>query len=146
MVHVGFYLQENGPYGGGLDVVPGSHRDSRDPFVRKPRTHVGQVLNYRVLEPLHTRRAVSVPTRAGDALIFDFGITHRATPPTACSREALPPEHRKFALFIACTGSHEIAAAYRNYLLRHEAYGFLEDQSYPEEFKRAVAEQDIVLA
>ncbi len=145
MVHVGVYLQDNGPYGGGLDVIPGSHSSDADPFVRRPKSRLGQMLDYRLVEPLRTRRAVSVPTKAGDALIFDFRIIHRATLPSACPRDAIPPEHRKFAIFLSCTGSAELARVYRQYLIEHGGYEYLEHHEYPEDFRALAEQRDIVL-
>jgi ectoine hydroxylase-related dioxygenase (phytanoyl-CoA dioxygenase family) len=145
LVHVGLYLQDNGPYGGGLDVIPGTHRQS-DPFVRRPRTRFGQIIDYRILEPLRTRNAVSVPTRAGDALVFDFRIAHRATLPTACPRDDIPREYRKLAIFLSFTGSREMAEAYRGYLIDHGGYGYLEHHQYPAEFQELARDREIILA
>jgi hypothetical protein len=145
IVHVGFYLQDNGPFGGGLDVIPGSHSSDADPFVKRPKSRLGQMLDYRLVQPVRTRRAVSIPTKAGDALIFDMRIIHRATLPTACSRDAIPPEYRKFAIFLSCTGSAEMAGVYRQYLVEHGGYEYLEHHQYPADFRQLAEQRDIVL-
>jgi Phytanoyl-CoA dioxygenase (PhyH) len=143
IVSTAFYLQDNGPYGGGLDVIPGSHRRA-DPWVRRPKSHIGQVFDYRVLRPLRTRHAVRTPTRAGDALLFDLRLAHQATQPE-CPRDQIPPERRKLAAFMTWTDSTETAARYREYLVSHEQYEYLKTHSYPQDVERIAAERGIEL-
>lgn len=99
IVVLGIYLQENGDHGGGLRIVPKSHRHP-DPFVeliskkheyrksidRSPvkrtlrRLSRDRLFNWR--EPLldNFPNQIDIPTRIGDALIWDMRLVHRASP------------------------------------------------------------------
>jgi hypothetical protein len=74
MLTVGIYLQA----GGGLEVVPGSHLEP-DPFVamRKYRDESGQPEGADRWQPVDT---CELPLGAGDAVIFDMRLIHRAAP------------------------------------------------------------------
>src|SRR5690606_31260101 len=69
MLTVGFYLQS----GAGLCVVPGSHREP-DPFVAMRQRHLGHSS-----KEWSSPDAFDVPTEAGDVVIFDMRIIHRAS-------------------------------------------------------------------
>jgi len=71
VVNTLLYLQENtDEYGGGLDVVPGSHLSS-DPILEKSGGYLlGESEN----------NYISIPSKAGDLVIIDIRLTHRATP------------------------------------------------------------------
>jgi hypothetical protein len=81
MLTIGVYLQS----GAGLSVVPGSHH-APDPFVamRKQRTPPS---------PWHCPDAIELATEAGDAVIFDMRLIHRASKlasaTSACASEKL---------------------------------------------------------
>jgi hypothetical protein len=66
------YLQDNDArVGGGLDVLPGSHRIPGMPqsvFFRK----LNRVVNF-------VRQPVSLATKAGDLVVFDIRLLHRGT-------------------------------------------------------------------
>ncbi len=73
MLTVGIYLQS----GGGLCVVPGSHREP-DPFVemRKNRGATGLPVDP---EQWSSPTEINIPTEPGDAVIFDMRLIHRAS-------------------------------------------------------------------
>jgi len=73
MLTVGIYLQS----GGGLSVVPGSHR-APDPFVemRKKRGATDLPADPGQWTPPD---AYDIPTQPGDAVIFDMRLIHRAS-------------------------------------------------------------------
>lgn len=104
-----YYFQDNHPqYGGGLDVEPGSHKFPDPGFqapkmvpakpsiwkkiLRQPQEEkmVPDYNNHLVKNP------VSIKSKAGDLIIFDVKINHRATQKTV---DVVPPEFEKFALF-----------------------------------------------
>lgn len=73
MLTVGIYLQS----GGGLCVVPGSHR-APDPFVEKRKNRGTTGLP---VDPAqwNSPAALDIPTEPGDAVIFDMRLIHRAS-------------------------------------------------------------------
>jgi hypothetical protein len=166
MVEAGFYLQDNtDQYGGGLDVVPGAHRIP-DPVTKSPaigykpeeRTFVQKIAG-RVRSAMKkvwgesTAKeeqkeeslpgCVSVPTKAGDLLIFDFRINHRATPRRVPKPSNIP---EKMAIFFACSRNNEHVRAYHDFIASRKDYIYLQNFSYDEDFKRQAKEAGIVLA
>lgn len=85
MLTVGMYLQE----GGGLEVVPESHR-TPDPFVAMRRNRVG-------VDEWHPESSVEIPLAAGDVVIFDMRLIHRAA--TSVPRDAGGERCQKIAVF-----------------------------------------------
>jgi ectoine hydroxylase-related dioxygenase (phytanoyl-CoA dioxygenase family) len=112
LVTAALYLQDNTEaWGGGITLVPGSHRQA-DPYptlTRKKHATRTTVQGSRwrtLLKRLSRDRlydwsapfasaegAIDVPSRAGDLVVWDLRIIHRATP----KRE--PPPDAKLALF-----------------------------------------------
>jgi hypothetical protein len=133
MVQAAIYLQPNTEYGGGLDIVPGSHLD-------RP----GASLPKRVVRRF--RRPYTIPSQAGDMVIFDMRADHRATPPTACEPGELPPEHRKFALFSVWSSTEEHAQRYRGHIEAKKGYDYLEGHEYPEEVRDLARDNEFALA
>jgi hypothetical protein len=149
MVEAAFYLQDNDPwFGGGLDVVPGSHV-LPDKYAHPDlRTRTEQRLASRGLLPrtFSGRRgqpAYSTPSRAGDLLLFHFRIDHRATP--ARSSEALNLR-RKLAIFLACSSNTKHVPLYTDYLRSRPDYVYLRDHRYPDEVARLAGEARVTLA
>ncbi|TMK39856.1 MAG: phytanoyl-CoA dioxygenase family protein [Actinobacteria bacterium] len=145
MVQVGLYLQPNGPYGGGLDVIPGSHREKHDRFLHQPRTRVGHSFRYRVLEPIRDRKVTRIANQAGDAVIFDMRLSHRATPGLLRERPGSTPEQRKLALFFLCAGSERHARAYRAFCEQRDEYEFLGEHQYPLEVQEIARSRSLTL-
>ena len=94
---VGIYLQDHDAQGGGLFVVPGSHK-RRDPLVERRRLEKGigvpllagiarkltgsrfpRYEDYAAFE----RGGYDLPTRAGDAVLLDMRLLHRGSKATA---------------------------------------------------------------
>lgn len=145
MVEVGYYLQDNTPeYGGGLDVHSGSHREP-DYFVRPPAPS-GRML--RMLGKLighvgnDERRAVSIPSKAGDLVIFDFRINHRATQP---KHQTIPEESQKMAVFIACSRNTRHVKAYHDFIASRPSYVYLQEFAYPDDLVAACRQASINL-
>jgi hypothetical protein len=128
IVTVGLYLQDQtSDYGGGLFVVPGSHKKA-DPYVKivaqnarlkkskwlkKLRQWSGnRLFNYDRKLKEHPE-GIDLPLKAGDCVIFDMRIVHRATHPTSLSPA---PDGGKFAIYSRCSANNEIAKTYVDYL------------------------------
>lgn len=118
-LNVGCYLQPNTAlHGGGLDVEPGSHRPRPGPggepvpFGSRARVDDG----------------VTIRSRAGDLVIFDFNLTHRA------SKGSEPPPARapKLALFQCWASDQAHWADYRAYISGRPALAFLDGFQWPD--------------
>lgn len=91
---IGIYLQDHDEQGGGLFVVPGSHKH-RDPIVERRRLEQltgHKVPHYADYSPFE-RGGHDLPTRAGDAVIFDMRLLHRGSSAVA------PRTRTKLAMF-----------------------------------------------
>ena len=163
LVNAGFYFQENGIYGGGLDVVPGSHQQV-DVFLekvqraneeyRKPSARKAIKAAVHAMTPgflLRARRKAfakssvplkaesnqpgqfTIPQRAGDLLIFDLRLYHKASWPEVPPPH--PPHARKFAYFVICGADNATTRAYKDFLVSRSstdsAYAYLRDHKYP---------------
>src|SRR5262249_49635520 len=98
-VVMGIYLQDNNEFGGGIRVVPGSHRQP-DPYIElikkknAYRAAVQKSLIKRTLKRVSRGRMfdwrderidnvpgqIDLPTRAGDVAMWDMRLMHRASP------------------------------------------------------------------
>lgn len=135
MVEAAIYLQDNAAWGGGLDVVPGSHtKADRYASGRGALEEIRARLERRRLLPFH--RGVTIPSRAGDLVLFDFRIDHKASWPRR--RGTPPPAYQKFALFFACSADNEHARRYVTYLHSRPEYAYFADRSYPDELRKVV--------
>jgi hypothetical protein len=129
VVTVAYYLQDNTEeYGGGLDVQPGSHLDETDCFVaqRRKRMEAARAgLLQKTLRKLTGRATaqgefalpdptniVSIPSKAGDLVIFNDRLNHRATPARA---PVLPKDKEKIAIFDTYSRNNAHALANVNY-------------------------------
>jgi ectoine hydroxylase-related dioxygenase (phytanoyl-CoA dioxygenase family) len=125
MVEVAYYLQDNTQeFGGGLDVQPGTHK-RRDLFVRPP-TRLERAWD-RVFE---RTEVCSIPSKAGDLVIFDFRINHRAT---RALRTPERPEDKKLAIFYPCSRNNEHVGAYHDFISSRPDYAYLKEFSYRKE-------------
>ncbi len=98
MVTVAIYLQDNNEYGGGIRLAPGTH-SKLDPYVEltKRKAKIREKFNRSPLQQMLKRLTrgklydwdkpfrdhpygEDIPTKAGDALIWDMRIAHRASP------------------------------------------------------------------
>jgi ectoine hydroxylase-related dioxygenase (phytanoyl-CoA dioxygenase family) len=123
IVTVGIYLQDNNEYGGGIRLVPGSHRES-DPYVELTRrkADVRRRVSRSRLRRLAKRlsggrlydwnrpflehdRGTDVRSKAGDAIIWDLRITHRASPKVA---KSVAPDGGKVSMFFNCAANNRV--------------------------------------
>jgi ectoine hydroxylase-related dioxygenase (phytanoyl-CoA dioxygenase family) len=132
MIEAGFYMQDNDEFGGGLTVMEGSHFTD-DNFVPPPvnPTLVERALNKVIPTPEaknkkinpHKHILIDIPSKAGDLVIFNFKVNHRATLPKHCKPNELPKEKEKIAFFNAFSRNNQTAYDYLNYLKsRPEAF------------------------
>jgi ectoine hydroxylase-related dioxygenase (phytanoyl-CoA dioxygenase family) len=146
MVEMAYYLQDNTEeYGGGLDVEPGSHREP-DLFL-KPRAKIYDTWEQSIVNRAWRKVAgnksglvknfVSVPSKAGDLVIFDFRINHRGSQPR---RLAEAKERGKLAIFLACSRNNAHVQAYHDFIHSRPDYKYLKNFSYnPELLQQAQA-------
>jgi hypothetical protein len=139
MVETAIYLQDNNEYGGGLDVIPGSHN-----YPDLYATSYGQEFlrnrkNYKSLQ-------YSIPSKAGDLIIFHFRIDHKASLPKICSIDSIPTEQRKLAMFFACSANNEHVANYKNFLMSRADYQYLKNHQYSADLLNLTKEHNFILA
>jgi hypothetical protein len=167
-----YYLQDNTTeYGGGLDVEPGSHRETDDLFLQPPTLKERSVLQRiwhqinrserqkywltrqqreaRIYEPSDS---ISIPSKAGDLIVFDSRINHRATHPRRrishqgwVARGVLPVEHEKLAVFSAWSRNNWTARVYVEFSRNRDDYVHLKDFSYPADFLKDAAKYGVNL-
>lgn len=95
-VAVAIYLQDNDEQGGGMFVVPGTHKLEEDPLVeQKLRLKgIGVPITHRLMRRLTGNRfpryedfsayekgGIDIPSKMGDALIMDMRLLHRGSQP-----------------------------------------------------------------
>jgi hypothetical protein len=142
MVQVAIYLQDNTPeYGGGLDVIPGSHRRRGRAGQSVARSRLAAWLDRRLYGHVQGV-ACSVPTRAGDLVLFDFRMDHRPTSPASTP---VPAEHRKYALFLACSARNRHADLYVRFISGRPDYCYLKTHHYPEALRRLASAEKLTL-
>jgi ectoine hydroxylase-related dioxygenase (phytanoyl-CoA dioxygenase family) len=137
MVQCAIYFQDNDEYGGGLDVVSGSHRepDHTPPapkltFLDRVRAKLGFAKPGP--PPPVEPNAISIESGAGDLVIFNVLLNHQATQPRVCGTNEVPAEHRKFAVFFVCSANNEHPQRYVDYI--KSQYAHLRDgHSYPDD-------------
>lgn len=88
------YLQDNDPggAGGGLDVIPGSH------LARLKVNRGGLAADAEGKRAMS--RPYSIPSRAGDLILFDGRAMHRGTPAVT------PAAQKKYAIFWGASRTH----------------------------------------
>ncbi|HEY9691117.1 MAG TPA: phytanoyl-CoA dioxygenase family protein [Oculatellaceae cyanobacterium] len=137
LIETAVYLQDNNEYGGGLDVIPGSHLY---PDVRtNPNAHAF----WQNISPQPSM--YSIPGKAGDLVLFHFRVDHRASFPLNCAVENVPEEHRKYAMFFAASANNEHAWHYKNYIASRPDYHYLKNHQYPEELLQLAQEHNFIL-
>ncbi len=148
--HVGqvaLYLQDNDPeYAGGLDVVPRAHHE-RDPLsvlwklklhylyhqrcpirIKRLVSRVYDLSPRPIDEAGFERRKIPIPSKAGDVVMFDLRIPHKASHPRVTP---VPATHRKLALFVVCGRNNNGTRLYRSYIGSRIDYGYLRDHVQP---------------
>jgi len=154
MIGVAYYLQDNSAeYGGGLDVQPGTHRQRGDWYLGSPPPpsllERAWRKGWRLLgRPLPSRdprraRAVTLPLKAGDALLFNSRLNHRATMPRALP---VPPDHDKLAIFDAFIRRGPHVRAYLDFIHGPAGWGYLPHITLGSELAQAARSAGVGLA
>lgn len=145
MVEAALYLQANCPeYGGGLDVVPGSHRQPDTYLNAVDRTVFDRArTKLKTWGLLGAKKAYSIPSKPGDLVIFDFRLDHRATWPSA---RQIPADREKLALFFACSRNDRHARRYVEYIASRPDYVYLRDHTYPAEMLEVVGRERLLVS
>jgi hypothetical protein len=134
VVTTAIYLQDNTPqYGGGLDVIPGSHKETKDIFAEQPtllNRVKNKLLNKSNLKESNFHNKYTIPSKAGDMVIFNLRLTHKATHPTV---KPVPESNRKFSIFTICSANNKHARLFTDYIANREDYLFLKNHKYPSE-------------
>lgn len=134
-----FYLQDNDDQlAGGLEVAPGSHREP-DEFAR--RGLFDRALGKFRGGPRPPDTVVRVPSRAGDLVVFDFRLSHRATR-TAVPRDLRPD---KIALFQAVSSRSPHVETYHRFLRGRPGYDYLEGYRWSDELVTAAERAGVLL-
>ncbi len=115
------YLQDNSAAtGGGLSVVPGSHR------VPRPRSTLVDAAQRDSWFAAQTAQVLD--STAGDLVIFDTRLDHRATPRTEQATYG-----DKLALFFVAARNNAYAALYSQFIHRRPDYAYLDTYRVPPE-------------
>jgi hypothetical protein len=112
--HVGIYFQENGPFGGSIDVVPYSHTGLRSGniFLTKAIDYFIECISRfpRITYVLKKLLVRKVEIELGDVVLFDWRVFHRGSPAfrkmekeieysTSSFHAKLPKLHSKLSLY-----------------------------------------------
>jgi hypothetical protein len=116
-----FYYQDNDPiHGGGLNVEPGSHMRP-DRYIDSASPH-GLKIFLRKLFKKQNRAypRITLPTKAGDLIIFHFRLDHQGTPDTCPD----PGWIQKMGMFQSYSANTRHYKEYNNYLLTIPDYAY----------------------
>lgn len=126
ILECGYYLQDNNELGGGLTVMPGSHKHSdyfvdwtapKLSFFGRLKRKLGlynEEKDTRVNPNAHT--IVDIPSKAGDLVLFNMKTNHRATIPKNGNLLTVPDEKSKLAIFNAFASDNAAAHSYYKYI------------------------------
>jgi ectoine hydroxylase-related dioxygenase (phytanoyl-CoA dioxygenase family) len=149
MVQCAIYFQDNDEFGGGLDVVPRSHTEAdhtppapRVTFVDRVRGKLGYAKPGP--PPPVEPDAVTIPSKAGDLVIFNVLTNHQATQPRVCGTHEIPAERRKFALFFICAVNNEHPRRYIDYIKGQYAH-LKNGHSYPDDLLELAERNNVTL-
>lgn len=154
-VAIGTYLQDSSEQGGGMFVVPGSHKLEKDPLVRQKQLLKGidVPLLPRMLRKLTGNRfpryedfsafergGVNLEHEMGDTLILDMRLLHRGSKP----EPGVKRTDTKLGIFnlAASWGDGSLVDYWMDYLYSphyHASYAIREDRNF-EPLRRAAAE------
>lgn len=140
MAEVAFYLQDDTQaLGGGLEVAPGTHLEVPDPYANRGLLdRAWGRLRGGPPAPANPTRA---PVRAGDLVVFDFRVSHRASHGT----ESRQPGNEKLAIFQAVSANSGHAEPYHAFLTGRPGYGYLDDFAWPPELQAQAADHQVTL-
>jgi len=141
MVVTAYYLQDADPvFGGGLDVEPGTHVENHDKFFRAEKPGTIQKLFNKFVPPKTkdplVKRIHSIPSKAGDLIIFNFRLTHRATPNTAEDRSLAPT---KLGIFQTYSANNRHVESYKRFTLGVEQYLYLKNFAWNTQLQQMAA-------
>ena len=136
-VAVAIYLQDNDEQGGGMFVVPGTHKLKEDPLVeQKLRLKgIGVPFIHRILRRLTNNRfpryedfsayekgGIDIPSKMGDALVMDMRLLHRGAQP----RPGVKKKRTKLGIFTTVTapGEEDYLDYWMEYLLSDHDHPF----------------------
>ncbi|TAG55010.1 MAG: hypothetical protein EAZ27_07855 [Cytophagales bacterium] len=107
LLQCGYYLQNNTPEGGGITILPKTNIE-KDRFVNM---HFGNIFHrtyYKILKILKispfdniekSKKPYDIPSKAGDLLVFNNKIDHRATFLRTPNGKPKPTKEIKLAIF-----------------------------------------------
>jgi ectoine hydroxylase-related dioxygenase (phytanoyl-CoA dioxygenase family) len=131
------YLQDNHrDYGGAIDFRPFTHRN----LLPCP---LGHTTPLRVARRVTTRwfPHVSMWVKAGDMIIWDFRLAHRATPARI---QPIPKSHTKYGVFWGATDSRVCAEKYLAHMKRRgvkeAAFNSMSRVSFPHSFAAPIVD------
>jgi ectoine hydroxylase-related dioxygenase (phytanoyl-CoA dioxygenase family) len=133
MVTAAIYLQDNNEFGGGIWLVPGSHRKPdkyveltkqkhamREALKKSPARRLLKRLSgdrlFNWNKPLESDPGqVNIPSKAGDAVIWDMRLYHRASAPKAKGSQY---DGGKIGLFFTAGANNDITTnAYMQFVM-----------------------------
>lgn len=134
-ITIGIYLQDCDAQGGGLFVVPGSHK-IRDPLVKLRHLEQGidvpwhGKLTQKLTQGKYPKYGdysafesggINIPTKAGDAVIFDMRLLHRG------SKAIEKRELTKYALFYILSAVGESCDQHIKFLFSEHGHPYLRE-------------------
>jgi hypothetical protein len=132
VTNVAVYLQDNGEFGGGLDVVPGSYIHD-DPLAKQIRREKGlDTAEYADEEGDPYHGGVTVATKAGDVLMFHLRTRHRASPAVKAPSQ---DDQRKLALFLIAGPNNASTRRYSEWLDEYAQISGHARPTVPESFR-----------
>lgn len=153
---VSYYLQDNHDlYGGGLDVERGSHLwpdpgfqypkmvEKKDPFWKR---WLKMASKEKIMVPDYNdhliKRPYSIPHKAGDLLIFDVKVNHRATQKKV---DQVPSEYEKLAIYMHFSRNNKTVYQ-SNYFTDNAFEHSMTRREYPQQVKDQAAKIGMTLS
>jgi hypothetical protein len=144
-VECAIYLQDNSDeFGGGLDVIPGSHKMKFDPFI-KPKGIAEKIISKVIKNDIQeecSKKTFRIYSEAGDFIIFNKKLNHRSSP---LNNKNVPVDKEKMALFFIAGVDNRHLAEYVKFIKTRPDYTYLKDYSYSEDFYRKCISSNIKL-
>lgn len=137
MVECAIYLQDNDlVYGGGLDVVPGTHKKMSDDFTNTKGFGVISRLINKVNGPLvqktKSEKGYHIPSKAGDFVFFNKKLDHRSSP---CKEQDVPKDKEKLAIFFIAGINNQHLRNYTEYIKTRPSYVYMKGYVLDPAFK-----------
>ena len=147
IIQAALYLQDNTKeYGGGLDVIKGSHKMSDD-YVKSRISPNGFIKSFfwklknkiktffkkqaffkKYRKNIHEKVSHTIPSKAGDLVIFDYRLDHKASWP----QREVPYETPKMAIFFSASKNNLHAENHMKFLETRKEYMYLKNHKYQE--------------